>query len=286
MDKDITLILQDIFSQIDLFIIFRIVLTIVLSAVIYKILSSLINRTAKGIKIQPEITKEVINFLRIIIGSLTFISILGALGIDITGLIAGVGIGALAVGFAAQALISNLISGLFLIFERTFAMGDIIRVDNTIGKVVHIGFRATQIETVDGNIVIIPNSSLASSQIVNMTSKKDEMMLTMEEAVDMYSDIERAKQLLLEAVKETRGTLIDDSHVPSIIVERRSSEWQIVLRILVTVEASDWYMIRSNIMEAIKRKFDKEEILPPVPASARNQLDAIKQELKSHQGKT
>lgn len=286
MDKDITLILQDIFSQIDLFIIFRIVLTIVLSAVIYKILSSLINRTAKRIKIQPEITKEVINFLRIIIGSLTFISILGALGIDITGLIAGVGIGALAVGFAAQALISNLISGLFLIFERTFAMGDIIRVDNTIGKVVHIGFRATQIETVDGNIVIIPNSSLASSQIVNMTSKKDEMMLTMEEAVDMYSDIERAKQLLLEAVKETRGTLIDDSHVPSIIVERRSSEWQIVLRILVTVEASDWYMIRSNIMEAIKRKFDKEEILPPVPASARNQLDAIKQELKSHQGKT
>ena len=286
MDKDITLILQDIFSQIDLFIIFRIVLTIVLSAVIYKILSSLINRTAKGIKIQPEITKEVINFLRIIIGSLTFISILGALGIDITGLIAGVGIGALAVGFAAQALISNLISGLFLIFERTFAMGDIIRVDNTIGKVVHIGFRATQIETVDGNIAIIPNSSLASSQIVNMASKKDEMMLTMEEAVDMYSDIERAKQLLLEAVKETRGTLIDDSHVPSIIVERRSSEWQIVLRILVTVEASGWYMIRSNIMEAIKRKFDKEEILPPVPASARNQLDAIKQELKSHQGKT
>ena len=286
MDKDITLILQDIFSQIDLFMIFRIVLTIVLSAVIYKILSSLINRTAKGIKIQPEITKEIINFLRIIIGSLTFISILGALGIDITGLIAGVGIGALAVGFAAQALISNLISGLFLIFERTFAMGDIIRVDNTIGKVVHIGFRATQIETVDGNIVIIPNSSLASSQIVNMTSKKDEMMLTMEEAVDMYSDIERAKQLLLEAVKETRGTLIDDSHVPSIIVERRSSEWQIVLRILVTVEASGWYMIRSNIMEAIKRKFDKEEILPPVPASARNQLDAIKQELKSHQGKT
>jgi len=286
MAKEISLTLQDIFSQIDFLIIIRIILTIILAAIIYKILSRIINRAAKGIKIQPEIVKEIINFLRIVIGSLSFISILGFLGIDVTGLIAGVGIGALAVGFAAQTLISNLISGLFLIFERTFVAGDIIKISDTSGKVIHIGFRATQIQTVDGNVVVIPNSTLASSQIVNLTSRKDEMTLTIEENIDMYSDVERAKQLLLEAVSETKGTIIDDEHTPLIIVERRSSEWRIVLRIIVAVEASDWYIIRSNIMEVIKRKFDQEGILPPIPAFAREQVARIKQELSALQGKS
>ncbi|MDQ1280968.1 MAG: small conductance mechanosensitive channel [Thermoproteota archaeon] len=286
MVRNITFSLQDLFPQMDLVIALRIILTIAFSIILYKILSSIISKTSKRIKIQPELIREIINFLRIVIGGLTFISILGSLGIDITGLIAGVGIGALAVGFAAQALISNLISGLFLIFERTFTIGDVIRVDDTVGKIVHIGFRATQIESVEGNIVVIPNSSLASSQIVNMTSKRNEMMMVLEETVDIYSNVERTKQLLLEAAIETKGTIVDEEHVPSIIIERRPSQWQLVLKLLVTVEASRWYMIKSDITEAIKKKFDSEVILPPAPAAGRDQLNAIKQALQNSQVKT
>lgn len=193
MIKDIAQSLQELFPQTDLFLILRIVFIVALSLIIYRLLSSIINKTARSVRIQPNLIREILNFLRITVGGLAFISILGTLGIDITGLIAGVGIGALAVGFAAQAQISNLISGLFPIFERTFVMGDIIQVESTTGRVVQIGFKATQIETVEGNIIVIPNSSLASSQIANLTTRKNEMTLAIDEAVDIYSDAGRPR---------------------------------------------------------------------------------------------
>lgn len=267
------------------------VLTIAVAIIVYRFLSHFINRAAKRIsateilqaRIQPETVNDVVTFLKIVIGSLAFISILGSLGIDVTALIAGVGIGALAVGFAAQTLISNLISGLFLIFEKTFALGDIIKFGEISGKVTNIGLRATKLQTVDGNIVIIPNATLASSAIVNLTSGKQEMVLTIEESVDIYSDVEKAKLLLLDALEKTKGTVINENHRPHIIVEWRSNDWQIVLKVYVPVEMADWYTVQSNIMDAIKSNFDRNGILPPIPASARNQADVARQQLSTLQ---
>ena len=276
-----------ILSSADLSKIIRVVLTIVVAIIVYRVLSHFINRAAKRIsaaeiiqaRVQPETINDVVTFLKIVIGSLAFISILGSLGVDVTALVAGVGIGALAVGFAAQTLISNLISGLFLIFEKTFVLGDVIKFGEIRGKVTSIGFRVTKLQTIDGNIVIIPNSILASSSIVNLTSGKNEMALTIEKSVDIYSDVEKAKRLLLEAVVETKGTVINNEHRPRVIVERHSSDWQIILRVYVTVEATDWYTTQSNIMDAIKMKFDKNGILPPIPAAARGQADIARQQL-------
>jgi len=108
------------------------------------------------VKVQKERVDAVTNVIKTLLVVLAFISILGALRIDVTGLIAGIGIGAIAIEFAAQTLISNLISGLFLFFEGVFNIGDYIRVSGTMGRVTKMSFRTKQLETIDGNIATLP----------------------------------------------------------------------------------------------------------------------------------
>ena len=212
---------------------------------------------------------------------LALIAILGSLQIDVTGLIAGVGIGALAIGFAAQTVIANLISGLFLIFERVFVQGDIIQVGTVTGEVVGIGFRTTQIQTIDGNIVTIPNATLATSEVTNMTTGAQEILLTIEETIDIYADIDHAKRLMVDAIQETSGVVLDDTHQPVIVVTRNGEAWSTTLKLFVTVAKDRWHVTQSTIIETIKRKFDAATILPPVSAIARMRIEAIKAEVKT-----
>ena len=131
---------------------------------------------------------------------------------------------------------------------------DYIQVEDTIGKVVNMGFRTTQLETIEGNIVTIPNSALASSHIINMTSGQNEVSLVIEEVIDIYADYEKAKQLMIETVKETKDVIINKDHVPFVIVDRVTREWSMSLKLFITVKAPKWHIIQSNIKENIKKE--------------------------------
>ena len=272
--------LEDFLSQFDLTTIITLILTIIIALFIYKTLSKILSKTAGRIKIPQEKMDIINNFMKIVIGGVSIISILGSLKIDITGLIAGVGIFALAVGFAAQTIISNLISGLFLIFERVLSIGDIIQVGDVMGKVINTSFRTTQLETVDGNIITIPNSILASSQLTNMTSGKNETSVVIEEDIDIYADFKKAKALMLKAGQKVKGAIVDETHRPFILVNRVANQWRINLALHITVQAEDWYIIKSNLQEIIKQSFDANKILPPLTAIARSRLTEIQNELE------
>jgi len=280
MINDIRLIIDEFLQKINLIMIVNIVLTITLSILSYYIISRIISVTLKE-KVPKEKIDTLKSLFRISIGGLAFISILGSLGINVTGLIAGASIFALAVGFAAQTIISNLISGLFLISERVITVGDVIQVEELMGRVVTIGFRTTQLHTIDENIITIPNSTLTSSSIINMTSGKNQMSLTIKQDVDIYSDHEMAKKLMLDVVKEVEGVIVNEEHTPFVIVDRNAEKWSIALTLFVTVEASNWHQIQSKIIEEIKQRFDSNSLIPPVPALARRYLEDIKKESKA-----
>ena len=270
---------EGILSQIDAPMIFSVTLIIIITLVAYYIVSKLVSTAARRVKVQPDKVDAIVNIVKIVCGVLGFISILGAIKIDVTGLIAGVGIGALAIGFAAQALISNLISGLFLFFEGVINFGDYIQIGEVVGKVVKMNFRTTQLETNDGNIVTFPNSLLATTQIINLTNGKKEMLLTIQETIDIFTDYNKAKGLMLDAVNEVDGVIIDSTHQPTILVDRNSMQWSTLLTLYVTVTSTEWYIIQSNIKEMIKKKFEATGIIPPVPAIARHRIGDIKEEL-------
>lgn len=268
-----------VFSQLDLPMIFSVTLIVIITLVVYYVISKLVSTTARRVSAQPDKVGAIINIVKIVCGVLGFISILGAIKIDVTGLIAGVGIGALAIGFAAQALISNLISGLFLFFEGVINFGDYIQIGEVIGKVVKMSFRTTQLETIDGNIVTLPNSLLASTQVINLTNGKKEILLTIQETIDIFADYSTAKRLMLDAVNEVDGVISDSTHQPTILVDRNPVQWSILLTLYVTVTSTEWYIIQSNLKEAIKKQFEAAGIIPPVPAFARGRIEDIKKEL-------
>jgi len=273
------LVKENILTQIDLPMIFSIALITIAGIVIYYTVTRLITTTAQRTRIQPEKVDALINIVKIVIGSLAFIMILGTLNIDITGLVAGVGIGAIAIGFAAQTLISNFISGMLLFFEDVFDHGDYIQVGDVIGRVVKMSFRTTQLATIDGNIVTLPNTILASNQLINLTDGKPEILLTITETIDIYADSQHAKQLMLEALNDLDSVIVDKDHQPVITLDQEPTQWSTTLTLYVSASSTDWHITQSQIKEAIKRKFHAGRILPPVPAFARIRIPDIQKEI-------
>jgi len=111
-----------------------------------------------------------------------------------------------------------------------------------------------------------------------MTSGKEQMSLTIKQDIDIYSNLEMAKKLMLDVVKEVEGVIINEENTPFVIVDRNAEKWSISLTLFVTVESSNWYKIQSRIIEKVKQGFESNALIPPVPALARRHLDDIKRE--------
>jgi MscS family membrane protein len=101
----------------------------------------------------------------VIVGALI---VLQNLNVDVTSLIAGLGIGGLAIALAAQDAVANLIGSVMIILDRPFSIGDAVKVNDVEGTIEAIGFRSTRIRTVYNSLVTIPNSSMAKDKIDNM----------------------------------------------------------------------------------------------------------------------
>ncbi len=103
---------------------------------------------------------------------IALVIILKELGLDLTGVALSLGIVGVAVGFGARDTISNFISGLFILADKSFRVGDIIEVSNKRGKVVKMGFRLTTLITFDKKIITVPNSSFSTSAYTNYTASE------------------------------------------------------------------------------------------------------------------
>lgn len=113
-----------------------------------------------------QVLQDIINYsIYIIAISL----ILKELGIDITAIAVSLGIVGVAVGFAARDIIANFISGMFILADKSFKVGDTISVSNQKGKVTKVGFRITTITTPDNSVITIPNSAFSTSPYSNFT---------------------------------------------------------------------------------------------------------------------
>ncbi len=122
-------------------------------------------------------------------------------GKDVTSLVAALGVGSLAVGLAAQQTLGNMIAGFVLLVDRPFRPGDRIKLaTGEVGEVREIGVRSTRIRMLDGNSLVVPNSELANSRVVNFAvlTAHSEVKLT----VGLGSDVERVTALLAEVAAE------------------------------------------------------------------------------------
>lgn len=124
---------------------------------------------------------------------------LSQLGIDTGALLTSLGVAGLTIGFAARDAMSNVISGIFIFWDRPFVVDDLIEVGGDYGRVAEITMRTTRVVTVDGRMLAIPNSQVINSIVASYTNFPN-LRLDVDVSVAVHEDLGRVRQLLLGAV--------------------------------------------------------------------------------------
>lgn len=192
---------------------------------------------------------------------LMIITVLGQLGISLAPLLAGAGIVGVALGFASQTSVSNIISGLFLIAEQPFKVDDIINVGGTIGIVMSIDVLSVKLRTFDNMFVRIPNETIIKTQVINLT-RFPIRRFNAKVSVAYKEDIEKVREILLEVAEKNQYSLSEPE--PQIIFEAFGTS-SIDLDFRIWAPVDEWIHLKNTIQEEIKRRFDKEDIEIPFP---------------------
>ncbi len=149
--------------------------------------------------------------LRFSLIALGLIIVLDRFGVNVTGLTAALGIAGLALGLAAQDTLADAISGFTILIDQPFRVGDRIEIQGleTWGDVVDIGTRTTKIRTRDNRLVIVPNSTIGKSQIVNYTYPDPRYRIQIDIGIGYGMDIEKVRQIIIDTVRGVEGILPD-----------------------------------------------------------------------------
>ncbi len=134
--------------------------------------------------------------LRMVVVTLALISVLKQFGFDTAGVLASMGIVGLTLGFAARDTLSNLISGLFVLWDRPFVIGDLVEIDGVYGEVKVITLRTTRLVTVDGKMLAIPNGKVANTTVASYTNFPN-LRIDIPVTVGVSEDLGRARSVLL-----------------------------------------------------------------------------------------
>ncbi|MCK4266947.1 MAG: mechanosensitive ion channel family protein, partial [Thermoplasmata archaeon] len=203
----------------------------------------------------------------IVVFGVAMIALLSLMGIDVTMLLAGMGILGLVIAFAAQDTLGNFISGIFLLTDRPFKVGDLVLMENgDYCRVEHIGMRSTKLyNTFDHDVIILPNSKIANEKVINLTEPDNMMKVKVTVGVAYGTDIDRAKEIMLEAANAHPDILQDEGRAPfARMVEFGDSALDLKLYTWVNHLDNQW-RVGSELREAILHRFEDEGIEIPFP---------------------
>ena len=200
-------------------------------------------------------------FLHLSLKALLIIGILEFLGIKLTGLAAILASSTLAIGLALQGSLSNFAGGVILLIMRPFTVGDYIKVQNYEGVVKKIEMFYTFMDTVDNKVVMIPNGSLANSDIINYSANNTRRVdLTFSIGYD--DDLLKAKNIIKQ-VLESNDKILKDPESFIGVSELADSSVNFVVRAWTKTE--DYWNVYFFLNENVKLKFDEEGINIPYP---------------------
>lgn len=209
--------------------------------------------------------RKVTNFAILVLGGLY---ILRALDIDISPLLAGGAIGGLAIGLALQDTLSNTFAGFYLTADRPFRVGDFIKLESgEEGFVDEIGWRNTKVKLFSNNLIIIPNSKLSQSTILNYFMPEQEMSVYINCGVSYDSDLEHVERVAVEVGKEVQNRVegCNPDWEPLVRWQEFSSSSITFLVILRVYDFTTNYLLKSEYIKALHKRFREENIEIPFP---------------------
>lgn len=201
------------------------------------------------------------NMLTYVVFFVAAIMILSVLTIDVKALLAGAGIVGLAVGFGAQSLVKDIITGFFIIFEDQFSVGDYIRIDQFEGTVEEIGLRTTKIKNWTGEVHILPNGSIM--QVTNFSINNSVAFVDVSIAYE--GDIVKAERVLQELFEKLPGKYEDMVKPPEILGIQNLAASDVVLRVVSETLPMRHFYIARQLRKEIKLCLDEHGIEIPFP---------------------
>ena len=210
------------------------------------------------------LTKSVVGLV-VLVGALALAATVAGFGTILVAFSALAGALVLAVGFAAQDLIANFVAGVFIVKDEPFEVGDTIEWDGNAGVVREIQLRVTKLDTVNNELVTVPNSELANSALVN-PSGNEQLRVSYDFGISYDDDIAHAKDVVVDEARRVAGALADP--VPSVAVTDLGDS-AVVLSGRFWIDPQDHAPAgaQAAFIEAVKERFDAEGIAMPYPHS-------------------
>ena len=246
-------------------ILIKVITILVATKLILSFSQKMIERFFREKKDEDRYTRQRNNTLQSVLKSalrylIYFISatmMLTVFGISPAPILASAGVLGLAVGFGAQSLVKDIITGFFILFENQFVVGDYIKVVGVDGIVEEIGLRVTKIKNFDGDLHIIPNGKI--DQVTNLTANVRRVVV--DAPIEYEQDISEATAVLEELcqeINEEYANIIEEG--PKVLGVQDLAASSVNIRVIAMVEAMESWQLGRILKQRIKEKFDQEDI--------------------------
>jgi len=210
---------------------------------------------------EATLVKLLENTLTYVIYFIALMMILGTLNIDVKGLLAGAGIVGLAVGFGAQSLVKDIITGFFIIFEDQFSVGDVVQIGQFQGVVEEIGLRTTKVKSYTGEVNIIPNGSIM--EVTNFSLNNSKAVVDV--SIAYKGDIDRAEKVIKDLIETFPEKYEQIVGVPELLGVENIMAAEVVIRVVAETLPMQHYTVARALRKEIKNVLDENGIESPYP---------------------
>jgi len=264
------------FLQVDWATLTSMVLVVLAAVVALRLLRISVRGIARGVlqrdrELEREVTQKAKTLSqvtettgRIVILTLTGLTILTLSGRDVTPLLASAGIAGVAIGFGAQNLIKDWLGGFFILLENQYSVDDVIKVGDHSGTVERLDLRRTVLRSLDGSVIVIPNGEVRT--VTNLTKEWSRVVM------DVSIPYEEDEDRVIEAMRRVGADLAADEEIGKLILEMPEvpgieslGQYQVTIRMLVkTLPTKQWTVARA-LRRQVKKMFAREGIQIPYP---------------------
>lgn len=237
------------------------ILILIIGFKLVKMLIRLLDKSKGFNRIEKNIKSFILSFISIVLKILVFITAFAYVGVPMTSMLTVFGTATLAIGLALQGGLTNMVGGILLLAFKPFQIGDYIETHSDSGTVDEITIFYTVLKTPDNKKIVIPNGPLSNETIINYSSL-EKRRLDLNFSVSYNSDIDKVKKILQQTIEKEDLVLKDEK-----IFVRLSSHGDsaLIFTIRVWVKTENYWDLKFNLEENVKKAFDENNIEIPYP---------------------
>lgn len=246
------------------------IIAVIVGYIIFKLLSGMLKKAIRrkgSTKKTDTILTLCTSILRYFMYFCVFCQFLLIFGISPASILAVAGVGSVALGLGAQHFVEDIISGLFILLEDQYEVGDVIKIEGYEGTVEAIGLKTTKLRNCNGDVYIIPNGEI---KIVTNSCKEFNRAL-LEISVAYESDMDRVYEVLEDELEKAWKSENEEERLGGIIAKPQIlgitdlGDSAITIRMTIDCEPGKQWEIERKLRLRIKKRFDREDIVIPYP---------------------